>query len=275
MKLICRDCGTIETRATQNMAIRMMDAIKAQSRATLELAEGGSRMLRRNLFKSLLAFTLLTIPLNAQAPSKPLTLRVAVWPTQEDATSTTFHLIDGSFHVILECKTMDANSFDGGDFYDCKLGEGVTLDGVVRVFMRMQEWKRREHQQGSRWGRKPNIEKKTLALRNANYSRLTKENESPLDGSQGFAVDFVGFDHLPKLSAVDIRGVATHSENKKLDDEMFVPPSRVLVRMVGSIVMFGRGWWVLMYRRGQIRRRTAILALLCLFGGLTLALWSA
>ncbi len=40
--------------------------------------------------------------------------------------------------VSMTCAVMNSEFYDGTEIYDCKLENGHTLDGVIRVFMRLQ-----------------------------------------------------------------------------------------------------------------------------------------
>src|SRR6266403_6364671 len=40
--------------------------------------------------------------------------------------------------IGMTCAIMNSEFYDGTEIYDCKLENGHTLDGIVRVFMRVQ-----------------------------------------------------------------------------------------------------------------------------------------
>jgi hypothetical protein len=102
--------------------------------------------------------------------------------------------------------------------------------------------------------------------------------KSALDFDQIISGNTIAISHRFKLAGINASDAESdHNKNyfayERPYSKWSVPPRR-LIRIAVGISMFGWGRWVTAYTRRRISERTAILGIICVIGGVILALWS-
>ena len=104
-----------------------------------------------------------------------------------------------------------------------------------------------------------------------------KRNQSTLHRFYVLAIYLIGIKHSLKLIGINKCDPNPYPEDEQFNYQLpinsFPPWRRWMLPMIG-MALFGWGRWILGFRKSDFTERTAVFALITMFGGVILALWS-